>query len=457
MYNIDNFKETWQKVQELVFNRLNNEEDKYLFDKMSPEELKSILQLKIDDHGLSLKDVLSKMEKILDATPSSSNPRFLNQLFGGRETAAVIADIMCILSNSSMYTFKAAGAQILIENEVLMNMCEKAGFINGEGAFMPGGSLANLAAMVLARHKQFPNARDNGFNGIKPTFYTSAESHYSIRKNAGIIGVGRNAVRYISVDKDGQMIVSELKKQINEDKKAGYTPFFINATAGTTVRGAFDPIDQIADVAETNGIWLHVDGALGGTLLLSDRHKQKLKGSSRADSLSWNPHKMMGMSLQTSVLLTKEKGHLVQSFDEAADYLFQCHSDEFNPGHRSLQCGRRNDAFRLWAAWIRLGNKGWEERVNLQMSLAQEAASMIKSDSRMHLFEDPCSINVCFNVKGHDPKIICEKLNEKGTLKIGYGAISSENYIRLVCINPTLKKTDLKWIFNEILSVTKYQ
>ena len=224
----------------------------------------------------------------------------------------------------------------------------------------------------------------------------------------------------------------------------------INATAGTTVRGAFDPIRAIATVARQHGVWLHVDGALGGSLVLCPSRRDLVDGVELADSFSWNPHKMMGVPLQCSVLLVARRGALTRSLDESADYLFQAHDDDLNPGHRSIQCGRRNDALKLWAAWLRLGDRGWDERIQRQLGLAKLAAAKIAADSAFELLEPPPSINVCFEVRGRDSAAICDWLDRQGRLKIGYGTACGRRAIRLVCVNPDLDESDLDAILDEI-------
>jgi glutamate/tyrosine decarboxylase-like PLP-dependent enzyme len=406
--------------------------------------------LALRPEGRPLDEVLRAMGDVMDATPSSSNPRFLNQLFGGRIPVAVAADVCALMANTSMYTFKAAGAQVLVENEVLRRMTALAGFIDGEGTFTPGGSMANLLAMLLARNTRFPEARDQGLAPGRAVAYTSAEAHYSIRKNAGILGLGRASVRFVATGPDGTMDPAALDANVERDLADGRVPFFVNATAGTTVRGAFDPLPAIGDVAARHGLWFHVDGALGAALLLSPGRRALLAGVERADSLAWNPHKMMGVALQTSVLLLRKRGLLAANLDETADYLFQAHSDDFNPGHRSLQCGRRNDAFRLWAAWAHLGDEGWARRLDRQLDLARHAAERIASDPALELVEPPPSIDVCFSVRGADSRSICDRLDREGRLKIGYGEINGRNAIRLVCVNPDLPPEWIDRVLDEI-------
>lgn len=419
------------------------------------EQLAATLPLALPQHGADLATVFARLDAVLAATPSTSSWRFLNQLFGGREAAGVAAEMLAALPNVSMYTFKAAGAQVLVENAVLHHMLQKAGFAKGEGCFTPGGTLANLIAMLLARGQAEPAARDAGMRSGGLTVYVSAERHYSISRSAGILGLGRSSVRAVPTRADGRMDVKALAQSITADRAGRLRPMMIVATAGTTVRGAFDPIDEIATVARQHGAWLHVDGALGGTMVLSPEHRGLVRGLELADSLAWNPHKMMGVPLQVSVLLVARRGTLAKSFDDSADYLFQSDADELNPSRRSLLCGRRCDALKLWAAWQHLGDAGWAARIGRQMALARRAAEMIADDPELLLCESPPSINVCFEVRGRSSREICERLDRESRLKIGHGDVRGRRAIRLVCVNSSLGDDHLAAILREIKIVAR--
>lgn len=420
-----------------------------------PEQLALRLDLALGADGHAIDAVVARLHEVLRATPSSSSWRFVNQLFGGREPVATAAEMLAAVPNVSMHTFKAAGAQILVERELLRHMAAHAGFADAEGCFTPGGSIANLVALLLARNAAAPESRNRGLDGARLVVYTSAEGHYSIPKNAGIVGIGRDNVRRVPTDADGRMDVGALVSFLDEDRARGLRPTLINATAGTTVRGAFDPIRAIATAAREHGVWLHVDGALGGSLVLCPSRRDLVDGVELADSFSWDPHKMMGMPLQCSVLLVSRLGALTRSLDETADYLFQSHDDDLNPGHRSIQCGRRNDALKLWAAWLRLGDRGWDERIRRQLDLARLAAAKIAANPAFELLEPPPSINVCFEVRGRDSAAICDWLDRQGRLKIGYGAVRDRRAIRLVCVNPDLEEGDLDAILDEIQAAAR--
>lgn len=421
----------------------------------NPARLEARLDLSLGAGGLPVDAVLSRLSEVLSVTRSSSSWRFVNQLFGGREPVATAAEMLAAVPNVSMYTFKAAGAQILVERELLRHMATHAGFTEAEGCFTPGGSLANLVALLLARNAAAPETRDCGLQTPRLIVYTSAEGHYSIPKSAGILGIGRHNVRRVPADAEGRMDVDALVKVLDEDRARGLQPMLVSATAGTTVRGAFDPIRAIAAVTRERGIWLHVDGALGGSLVLCPSRRDLVDGVEWADSFAWNPHKMMGVPLQCSVLLVSRRGELTRSLDETADYLFQAHDDDLNPGHRSIQCGRRNDALKLWAAWLRLGDRGWDERIRRQLDLARRAALKIQADPELDLIEPPPSINVCFAVRGHSSETVCDWLDREGRLKIGHGWVRGRRALRLVCVNPDLDDCDLDAILAEIKTAAR--
>ncbi len=290
-----------------------------------PAQLQARLDLSLMADGLPTDEVLNRLREVQRATPSSSSWRFVNQLFGGREPLATATELLAAVSNVSMYTFKAAGAQILVEREVLRHMAARASLGDAEGCFTPGGSIANLVALLLARNAAAPAARERGLDGSRRIVYTSEEAHYSIPKAAGILGIGRDNVRRVPARPDGRMDVDALAGLLAADRARGLQPLLVNATAGTTVRGAFDPIRAIAAVAREYGAWLHVDGALGGSFVLCESGRDLVDGIELADSFAWNPHKMMAVPLQCSVLLVSRRGELARSLDETADYLFQAH------------------------------------------------------------------------------------------------------------------------------------
>ena len=435
---------------ELAVAQLDAESDLPRRGDSSPERLRDELGIAIDPRGASLEEVIAKLRRILAETPSTASPRFFNQLFGGRDPIAVVAEMLTPLTNTSMYTYKLAGPQVLVEREVLARMAAKVGYHDGEGAMSPGSSLAALTAMLIARNEAVAEARERGLSGERLTVYTSTEGHYSIRKAAGILGLGREQVRGVATDDRGRMDVAALARALAEDKARGHRPILINATAGSTVIGSFDPISEIVEVARAHRIWLNIDGAFGGSVVLSRRHRHLVAGAEHADSYVWNAHKMMGVPLSCSALLLARTGLLERHLGESADYLFQSEADELNPGRRSLQCGRRNDALKLWAAWQLHGDRGYEERIDRMFELAAHVAGRVEADPELDLVMWPPSINVCFEIKGKSSAAVCERLDREGRLLVGHGRVNGRRAIRLVCVNPDLDEGDLDAALDEI-------
>ncbi len=426
---------------------LNEEEQNPVAERIEADKLYNTLDLSLGQSGMIDTAFKSILSDVLIATPKTATSLFFNQLFGGRQSKAVLGDLLAVLLNNSMYTYKVAGPQVGIEQEIIRQSCQLVGYgSNSNGTFPTGGSMSNYMALVMGRDAKDPACRFNGM--IKPLIiYTSIESHYSNAKNASFAGIGRNNIRYIEVDSEGKMIPKILEEQIKEDIKNGNLPAYVNATAGTTVLGAFDPIDKIADITEKYGIWLHVDGAYCGSVMFSKKYKHLLKGVERSNSFSYNAHKMLGTPLTCSILLVNDKKHLHNSFSNDANYLYQTDGDEFNLGKTSFQCGRRNDALKFWTLWKSIGANGLEQIVDQQFELAKVAVDYIRNNPDYTLYSFDDSISICFNYKDIDPVALCTVLYENQETVVGFGSFKEDTFVRLVTVNATNSQDDILGFF----------
>ncbi|MFT5684675.1 MAG: glutamate/tyrosine decarboxylase-like PLP-dependent enzyme [Myxococcota bacterium] len=420
---------------------------------IDPELLASQLNVHPDTEGLSLEAIAERLAVALAHTPATTSPRFFNQLFGGQDPAALLGEMLAPLLNTSMYTYKVAAPHVLIENALIARMAALAGMSGGEGTFTPGGSLSNQTAMMLARNIHQEDCREEGMSGARLRIYSSAEAHYSIRKSAGILGIGRSNVVSVAADDTGRMDPVALSAAIAADRAAGHTPLMINATAGTTVQGAFDPIPALADIAEAEGLWLHVDGAWGGSFLLSETTRHRLDGLHRADSFTWDAHKMMGVPLTCSILLTRRPDLLTAHLSERANYLLQGNADRYNPATRSIQCGRRNDILKLWTAWLHHGDAGYAARIDHLVALTAHAVSIIEAAPDMTLHHRPQALNVCFTVDGCQSADITEALHASGLAMVGTGMVAGQKTIRLVVVNPAMTTADIDIFFAAVRQV----
>ncbi|MFT5306561.1 MAG: hypothetical protein ACI89M_002087, partial [Chitinophagales bacterium] len=299
---------------------LNDEIENPVSPRIPSGELKKALNIGLSEEGIDEDQFVETLKKVVLATPKTSSNLFFNQLFGGRESKAVLGDLLAVMLNNSMYTFKVGGVQVGIEKEIIDQVIDRLDYGPNAGGTIPtGGSMSNFMAILMARDKYNEASRQTGLK-INMIAYTSAESHYSIEKNAAFIGIGRENVRKIPANEFGEMNVTLLKEAIQKDMEAGHTPFFVNATAGTTVLGAFDSMKEINEVCKEHDVWMHVDGAYEGAVILSEKYKHMLDGTKEADSFSFNPHKMLGTPLTCSIIVVKDKKHLLDSFSNSAVY-----------------------------------------------------------------------------------------------------------------------------------------
>ena len=428
---------------ELVEVLINEEVKNPVAERIDSDKLYETIDLSLKQSGMIDDEFKSVLKNVLISTPKTATNLFFNQLFGGRQGKAILGDLLAVLLNNSMYTYKVAGPQVGIEQEIIRQSCNLVGYgSNSNGTFPTGGSMSNYMALIMARDAKDPNCRQDGMS--KPLIiYTSKESHYSNDKNASFAGIGRNNIRYIKADSKGRMISTELEAQIKEDIKNGGIPTYVNATAGTTVLGAFDPIDEIAVITEKYNIWLHVDGAYCGSVIFSDKYKHLIKGVERSDSFSYNAHKMLGTPLTCSIILVNDKKQMHDSFSNEADYLYQTDGDDFNLGKTSFQCGRRNDALKFWTLWKSVGTGGLEKIIDQQFELATVARDYVSTHKDFTLFSFDDSISICFNYKNIDPMLLCTTLYEHQITVVGFGSFNENTFVRLVTINANNSKQDI--------------
>ncbi|XP_009323732.1 PREDICTED: glutamate decarboxylase 1 [Pygoscelis adeliae] len=432
--------------------------------------------LELSDNPESLEQILVDCRDTLKYGVRTGHPRFFNQLSTGLDIIGLAGEWLTSTANTNMFTYEIAPVFVLMEQITLQKMREIIGWSNkdGDGIFSPGGAISNMYSIMAARYKYFPEVKTKGMAAVpKLVLFTSEHSHYSIKKAGAALGFGTDNVILIKCNERGKIIPADLEAKILEAKQKGYIPLFVNATAGTTVYGAFDPIQEIADICEKYNLWLHVDAAWGGGLLMSRKHRHKLNGIERANSVTWNPHKMMGVLLQCSAILVREKGILQGCNQMCAGYLFQQDKQydvSYDTGDKAIQCGRHVDIFKFWLMWKAKGTVGFEYQINKCLELAEYLYTKIKNREEFEMvFEgEPEHTNVCFwyippSLRGMPdcderreklhrvaPKIKALMM-ESGTTMVGYQPQGDKvNFFRMVISNPAATKSDIDFLIEEI-------
>ncbi|KAH8295627.1 hypothetical protein KR018_000542, partial [Drosophila ironensis] len=476
-------------VLENVFKLLQREEtfcaDPQKWDKqkivpfLQPDKLKELINLRIrESEKCSLAEIEELCQQVIHYSVKTSHGRFHNQLFGQLDPFGLAGSLITEAMNGSSYTYEVAPVFSLIETELISTVCQWAGYAKGDGILSPGGSMSNMYGIVLARYKIAPSVKTSGMFGMQPlVLFTSDQSHYSFSKAANWLGLGCNNCVSVRTNKQGQMLLDDLEAKILEVKAQGGQPFFVNCTAGTTVLGAFDDINGAADVAERHGLWLHVDACLGGAVLMSKKYRSLVAGLERAHSVAWNPHKTVGVPMQCSIFITREPDRLLEQCNSTdAHYLFQqdkFYDVSYDTGNKSVQCGRKIDAFKFWLMLKARGYGKYGALVDhaIDMSRLLEDKLRLRSDRYRLVLEQHEYSNVCFwyipkamrgqketpewwdRLSAVAPKIK-EQMAYSGTLMIGYSPLKAHNlgnFFRMVltCF-PVLKQEELDFILDEI-------
>ncbi|XP_022087158.1 glutamate decarboxylase 1-like isoform X2 [Acanthaster planci] len=437
-----------------------------------PNELRERLHLEIPDKAENLDQILQDCQNTLKYCVHTGHPRFFNQLSTGLDIISLAGEWLSAAANTNMFTYEIAPVFTLMERAILKKMREIIGYKDGDGIFAPGGAVSNLYAVLCARHKYVPSCKRRGLSGAPNlVLFTSEHSHFSLKRAAAILGIGTDNVVYIDTDNRGKMNLEDLENKIQQATARGDKPFFVNATAGTTVLGAFDPLNAVADLCEKYSLWMHVDAAWGGGVLMSRKHRHKMDGIHRADSVTWNPHKLMGVLLQCSAVLLKEDCILEDCNSMRAPYLFQQdkHYDvSYDTGDKTIQCGRHVDVFKFWLMWRAKGTRGFENHVNKLFDLAQYLLEKLKSREGFKLvYDKPEHTNVCYwyippslrsMEEGREKQLLLHKvapaikarMMAAGTLMVGYQPLGNRvNFFRMVFSNPAATKADVDFLLDE--------
>ncbi|KAK2164503.1 hypothetical protein NP493_1413g00006 [Ridgeia piscesae] len=478
----DGCKKTSRFLQEVVdvlidYVHKSNDRSTKVLDFHHPHTLREMMDhcLDIQEEPQNLEQILSDCKETLKYCVKTGHPRFFNQLSTGLDIIALVGEWLTATANTNMFTYEIAPVFTLMEDIVLTKMRECIGWENGEGdgIFAPGGAISNLYAVAVARHTVMPDGKTKGLSSLpRLVMFTSEHSHFSIKRAGALLGIGTDNVVLIKTDERGKMIPSVLDAEIERAKREGGVPFFVSATAGTTVLGAFDPFNDIADICEKHKIWFHVDGAWGGSALISQKYKGLLEGVQRADSMTWNPHKLMGILLQCSAILLRRKGLLEASNALKAPYLFQedkQYDVVYDTGDKAIQCGRHNDVFKLWITWRANGDTGFENRINGLLDMSHYLQQKLKERKGFEfVLENPQFINVCFwyvpssmrrltpgperDARLHKvaPKIKAMMM-EKGSTMVGYQPLGEKpNFFRMIVSNAATTQPDIDFMLNEI-------
>jgi L-2,4-diaminobutyrate decarboxylase len=401
-----------------------------------------------------------------------SDPACVGHLHCPPLIPALAAECLISATNQSMDSWDQAPAATYLEQRVIDWLAGALGLgSRADGIFTSGGTQSNILGLLLARdafvQRRFGwRVSEKGLppEAGKMRILTSANSHFSIQQSAAILGLGRDTVVPVGTDSLGRMDVTLAACLLDSLTARGLLPFVIVATAGTTDTGSIDPLSALADLAGGSGVWLHVDAAYGGALVLSNRYGNRLQGVGRADSVTVDFHKLFYQPISCSALLVR---------DRLAFEAIRFHTDYLNPKEneqagvldlvtKSIQTTRRFDGLKPFVSLHALGRRRLAAMIDSTVDLATVTAAMIREDPDLELAMEPFLNALVFRYhRGGVPDAVLDAVNStirnrlliSGQALLARTTFTGRIFLKITLLNPRTKRHHIKTILTRVKQV----
>ncbi|WP_345830789.1 aspartate aminotransferase family protein (plasmid) [Pantoea sp. BRR-3P] len=427
-------------------------------------ELRERITLDFNPNGLGNQAAIERaIEYFLKDSLSVHHPQCVAHLHCPSLVVSQAAEVLINATNQSMDSWDQSPSATIIEIKLIEWLRAQVGYSAGDaGVFTSGGTQSNLMGLMLARdafyQRQGHSVQQHGITGDlrKIKVLCSENAHFSVQKNIALLGHGYQSVVQVKSDQFARMDVSDLKAKLAQAEANGEQILAIVATAGTTDAGAIDPLREIAGIAAEHNIWVHVDAAWGGALLLSEKYRDYLDGLELVDSVTLDFHKQYFQTISCGAFLLKDERHYELMRYQAA-YLNSEFDEEAgvpNLVSKSLQTTRRFDALKLWMGLEALGQKQYAAIIDHGVTLAQEVAKFVASEPRLELVMQPQLASVLFRYRPEQlsdvsqialfNQRIGDALLDSGRANVGVTENQGVTCLKLTLLNPTVTLEDVK-------------
>jgi aromatic-L-amino-acid decarboxylase len=425
-----------------------------------PDELlRSLLSEPLPEEGVALQDAIDSAMSVLDRSLAQSRPRYFGFVGGSGLESGVLADALAESFDINMASWSAAATDL--ERQAIGWLASFLGYPAADGHFTSGGTVSNVTALAAARQRVLPRARIDGLGATQLGVYCSAEAHASIVRACELLGLGSAAVRPLPQRPDRGVEPGAVASAIAADRANRVLPLAVVATAGTTLTGAIDPIDLLADICAEQDVWLHVDGAYGSPAAAAATARDRFKGMDRADSLTVDPHKWLYLPKACGAVLVRDPDILEQTFGHAKSYMPD--EDELpNAVDRTLEYSRPFRAFKLWVAFKVHGAERFRAAIERNLGHAQLLYELIEAHPRLRALTGPPTLSVVpFQHVPEDPAVdldahnsrLTRRLQRDGRVWVASAVVDGAVAIRPCFVNFRTTDADVQALVDEVLAV----
>ncbi|ENK2108727.1 MULTISPECIES: pyridoxal phosphate-dependent class III aminotransferase [Vibrio] len=431
---------------------------------MDPKALETAIHdVDLDNGNAPLKTVIDDAAELVAKNAIfTQHPDCIAHLHTPPLMPAIAAEAMIAALNQSMDSWDQASSATYVEQKVVNWLCDKYELgEKADGIFTSGGTQSNQMGLMLARDWIADKLSAHSIQKLglpeyadKLRIVCSKKSHFTVQKSASWMGLGEKAVMTVDANADGTMDVTKLDEVLNQAKAEGLIPFAIVGTAGTTDHGAIDDLDFIADIAAKHDMWMHVDGAYGGALILSSQ-KARLKGCERAHSISVDFHKLFYQTISCGALLVNDKSNF-KFLLHHADYLNREHDELPNLVDKSIATTKRFDALKVFMTMQSVGPKALGDMYDHLLEQTLEVADMIRDTKHFELLAEPSLSTVLFRATHESADL--DELNKtlrlealtRGIAVLGETIVDDKTALKFTILNPCLTTADFESLLSKI-------
>jgi len=416
---------------------------------LSSEQIAARFDEPLPLEGASLESVVGRLrDEVLADCNRLTHPRAVGHQVSAPLPAAIWTESIIGALNQSVAVAEMSPTATVLEHRVIRWMCDLVGYQAGAGGTLTsGGTEATFTALLAARAAAIPDVWTNGVGANPPVVICGVHTHYAVSRAVGELGIGMRNVIVVPT-RDWAMNTDALAEVLDRLDDDGRPVMAVVATAGTTATGSFDDLQTIGALCDAHGVWLHVDAAHGGSALLSQRHRSRLRGIEHARSIAWDPHKMMLLPLAAGLLLVRDERVLESAFSQRAPYLFHGGDGErvWDQGVRSFQCSRRADVIKLWVALQRYGANGIGALYDRLCDVTMAMHDMLVAHPSFAVLHVPTSNILCFRYVGDGSlddealdvvnRELRERYNRSGAGWITATELDGRRVLRVTIMNP---------------------